>query len=62
MSKVHLSNTDKIDLSRVKKLRLASYFAIQHDESTDVSNCAILLCFVLLCEERKCGRKTFMLY
>ena len=30
-----------------EQLKISMYFAIHADESTDVSNCAIFLCFVL---------------
>ena len=35
-----------IEQQVVEKVKKSPYFAIQLDESTDVSNCAILLCFV----------------
>ena len=35
-----------IEQQVIEDLKKSPYFAIQLDESTDVSNCAILLCFV----------------
>ena len=35
-----------IEQQVIEEVKKSPYFAIQLDESTDVSNCAILLCFV----------------
>ena len=35
-----------IEQQVIEEVKKSHYFAIQLDESTDVSNCAILLCFV----------------
>ena len=35
-----------IEQQVIKEVKKSPYFAIQFDKSTDMSNCAILLCFV----------------